>query len=196
MGTDGALYSRAAKMLTAAVILSLHVLLLHLLLHSRSREQVWRVRMPDAAFVTWLIEPPSKWDHAFTPDVKLKTVSITLAPVKPLRLDYPADDRARAAAAQASFPLLASKQPVDIRDVARLAGVPPGRPLVVVLLVTVSAEGSASEVIVVRSCGVDRVDQAAIGYARLLRWVPGTIDHVPQSLRVILPLTLDPLGTT
>jgi hypothetical protein len=34
------------------------------------------------------------------------------------------------------------------------------------------------------------VDEAAVSYARLLRWIPGTEEHQAKAMRVSLPITL------
>ena len=52
-------------------------------------------------------------------------------------------------------------------------------------------DGDVVGIDVVRSCGLPAADKAAMDYVLLLRWIPGTVDGVPRSMRVILPMTLD-----
>ena len=62
--------------------------------------------------------------------------------------------------------------------------------MTVVVSVQVDEKGGASSVDVTRSSGMATADAAAIDYALSLRWIPGTVDRNPQSMRVILPVTL------
>ncbi len=97
-------------------------------------------------------------------------------------------------AVPATRPRLSALQSAELGEYARRAGVAPGQPLFVVLCVLVGTDGTPGAITVVRSGGSKAADQAAVDYAHLLRWTPGTIDGTPRSMLVILPVTLDPSG--
>ena len=180
------------KTLIAVLVIGIHVLFLRSFEHSGSRQTLWRKSVPmDSFILAQIVAQSSESNKVPIADVKLEPVPITSVSTTIEQINDPDDEPAASTGAPASFPRLAAAQPVDIRDVARRAGIEPGRPLVVVLAVLVDTEGAVSAINIMRTCGVEAADQAAIEYARHLRWIPGTINHVPQSLRVILPVTLN-----
>lgn len=125
--------------------------------------------------------------------MKLESVPINSVPLSLVQFDDPDDETAADDnVGPASFPRLARIQSVDVTDVARRAGIARDRPLTIVLSVEVNTEGTATAINVLRSSGVDAADQVAINYARRVRWVPGEVNHQPQTMRVILPVTFDP----
>ena len=92
--------------------------------------------------------------------------------------------------APASAPQLSRFQPVEAATFARRAGLAAGQIATVVLVVEVLTDGKGGAVQITRSSGDSQVDEAAIAYARLLRWIPGTEEHQAKAMRVSLPITL------
>jgi len=91
---------------------------------------------------------------------------------------------------RASAPQLSRFQPVDPAAFARRAGLPPGQSASTVLTVEVLVDGRTGTVEISRGSGDAAVDRAALAYALLLRWIPGTRDRRAQAMRVSLPVTL------
>ena len=174
----------------ASLILAIHLLLLGAFDHFASR----RVEHPDSTeefyAVAQIVVQSSAWDKVPAPEVEMEAVPVDVNGPRLVQFDDSEDDPLSGVIGPASAPRLSRFQSVDVGDFARRAAVMPAHPLTVVLSVQVDADGGASAVDVVRSCGLAAADRSAIDYALMLRWIPGTVDRVPQSMRVILPVTL------
>lgn len=150
---------------------------------------LWYASVPESLFaVAEIIISTPQWDKVPAPQVRLASVSTPIESPKFIQFDDPPSDQV---AGSTSFPRLAPIQSVAIDDFARRLGVDPGRPLFIILSVEVGADGMAGAISVIRSCGVHEGDQAAIDYAHLLRWIPGTFQRLPKAMRVVLPVTFD-----
>ena len=89
-----------------------------------------------------------------------------------------------------SSPQLARAQIVDPVLYARRAGLTSGHSVTVLLVVEVLADGSVGAVTLLRGTASPAIDTAALEYARLLRWTPGTVNHQARAMRISLPVTL------
>jgi hypothetical protein len=178
------------KLLIAGPILGMHLLLLASFDHFAS-QRFERVSVPAEFYaVAQIIVQSSTWDKVPAPEVEMESVPVDVNGPRLVQFDDSEDEQLSGVIGPASAPRLSRFQSVDVGDFARRAAVMSGHPLTVVLSVQVSAEGGASAVDVVRSCGLPAADRSAIDYALLLRWIPGTVDRVARSMRVILPVTL------
>ena len=178
------------KLLTAGLVLGVHLLLLAGLDHFASH-RLQRVSAPAEFYaIAQIIVQSPKWDTVPAPPMEMESVPVDVNGPRLVQFDDAEDDSLSGVIGPASAPRLSRFQSVDVGDFARRAAIMPGHPLTVVLSVQVSAEGGAIAVDVVRSCGLTAGDRSAIDYALLLRWIPGTVDRVPRSMRVILPVTL------
>jgi len=89
-----------------------------------------------------------------------------------------------------SSPELARAQFVDAKSYAQRAGLTPGHSVTVLFVLEVLADGTVGSVTLLRGTGNPEVDNAALAYAQLLRWTPGTVNHHAQGMRIQLPVTL------
>jgi TonB family protein len=92
--------------------------------------------------------------------------------------------------AAASAPELSRFQPVDPAVFARRARLQAGESVSVVVTVEVLADGRSGAVELTRESANPVANQAALAYARELRWTPGTRDHHAETMRVSIPVTL------
>lgn len=181
-------HSILSKASIAGLIVVAHILVWALFNHSSSREPLWQASVPVESFaVAEIIPRSSKWDKLPTPQVKLRPIPVAITAPQLVQFDEPQDVRV---VGPSSPPRLSPIQSANIDDFAHRAGIQAGRPLIIVLAVQIGADGNVGAIEIVRGCGVAAADAAAIDYARLLHWVPGTVDHAPRSMRVILPVTL------
>ncbi len=186
----GIVTSVRPKLLIAGLILGIHLLLLVSFDRFASR-RVERASIPAEFYaVAQLIVQSPKWDTVPAPQMEMESVPVDVNGPRLVQFDDAEDDSLSGVIGPASAPRLSRFQSVDVGDFARRAAIMPGHPLTVVLSVQVSADGGASAVDVVRSCGQTAGDRSAIDYALLLRWIPGTVDRVARSMRVILPVIL------
>jgi len=177
-------YPRASA---AVVVIAVHVLLLCSLGNSGSQPRQWRISTSGDSFIIAEIMRyvPRTGEVASQKEPRML----------PIAIDAPRPDLDEGSlistAAPAVSPRLSPSQSADVGEYAKRAGVPPGEPLIVVLSVLVDTEGKPGAITVLRGCGSTAADKAAIDYAHLLRWIPGTINGAPRSMLVILPVTLD-----
>lgn len=173
----------------AALIIAAHLVVLGGFIQFDSR------RLP-AGPITELIVPAQmivqlpQWDRVPAPEVDLDNVPVDQNALALVQFDEPDLEALAGIVGPASAPRLSRYQSVDVQDFAMRAGIVPNHPLTVVLSVQVGEDGGATEVHIVRSCGLAAADAAAIDYALALRWIPGTVDRNPRSMRITLPVTL------
>jgi len=89
-----------------------------------------------------------------------------------------------------SSPELARSQIADVRTYAQRAGLTAGHSVTVLFVLEILPDGSVGALTLLRGSGNREVDDAAIAYARLLRWKPGTVNHQARVMRVTQPVTL------
>ena len=71
---------------------------------------------------------------------------------------------------------------IDTKPFAQRAGLSPGVGATVVLRVEVQANSVVGQVQVEVSGGTPKVDEAAIAYVRMLKWIGGRVDNQPETL--------------
>jgi len=177
------------KILVAVLIVAAHLALLGPLAHF-TRRPVVTVDEPTFVATAQIIVQSPQWDKVPLPRIELDGVPVDVNALKMVQFDDADQDALAGIIGPASAPRLARFQYSDLQDFAQRAGLQPGHPVTVVLTVQVDADGGASSVNVIRSSGIAAADAAAIDYALSLRWIPGTVDHTPRSIRVTLPVTL------
>lgn len=93
-----------------------------------------------------------------------------------------------------SLPGLLDSSLPDAVEFARRAGLEPGKSARVVLDVKVTQRGVADSIRVAISSGSERVDAAAVDYARALRWSPVIAQDGRQHRDFRLPVVLEAPG--
>jgi TonB family protein len=139
---------------------------------------------------TGFLVQSSHWDTSPFPEVDLQVVALDANALQFVRFDADDEDWLSAITGSRSAPRPQRIQSVDIRLYAQRAGLRPGQPVTVVLSLEIRSDGTVRAVAVARSCGDRRIDGLAVDYARLLSWIPGTVDKQPQTMRVVYPVTL------
>jgi TonB family protein len=134
-------------------------------------------------------------DKVPAPDVQLLTVPVDFPGLRQVEFDDSVQDELSAVIAPLSVPHLARVQSVDLAAFERRLKLPQGTALTILLRVEVTEDGWVDSADVVRTSGNVAADAAAIDYVQALRWVPGTIDHVPQRQRVTFSVMLTSAGT-
>ncbi len=180
-----------SKTLIAVAILGAHLCVLGLILDPSTDQRSARTGQPKEFVATaQIIVLSPTWDKVRLPEVELDSVPTDLNALKMIQFDDPDQDQLTGIVGPASAPLLRRFQSANVQEFAQRAGILPDHPVTVVLSVRVDAGGAADSVDVVRGSGIAAADAAAVDYALSLRWVPGTVDHNPRSMRIILPVIL------
>lgn len=143
-----------------------------------------------AALTTFIIDETATQDKVPVPEVTVEVPKLDPNSIRLIQFESGEWGDTSGIVAPASAPQLARFQPVNPRTFARRAGLAPGESASVVLLVEVLRDGHTGSVELFRGCGHPNVDAAAVAYARLLRWIPGTRDHHAEVMRVDLPVML------
>ena len=180
-----------SRLLIAAAIVAAHVAIVTLGLHALLPTSVTRGDVGGEFFATaQIIVQSQMWDKVPVPEVTLDSPVIEDSSLKVVQFDDSVDDELAGVIAPASAPRLSAFQTVGVSAYARRARILPGRPVTVVLVISVREDGRAGSVDVSRSSGNSVIDAAAVDYALELQWIPGTRDHTPEVMRVTLPVTL------
>ena len=124
------------------------------------------------------------------PEVQVHLTKLDLDAIRMVWFEDPDAGDISGVIGSASAPQLARVQLADADVYAHRAGLPPGQSATVLLVLEMLADGSVGDVSVRRSSGSLAADSAAIEYARLLRWTPGTIDHRAQAMRITFAVAL------
>lgn len=136
-------------------------------------------------------QPPKSLDGSDTvplPDMQAVRAVPDLDVLEAIQFEDPEDDAQ--ILAPASSPRLLHVQSVSISTFARKAGVLPHKPVTVVLAILVKDDGSTDDVRVTQSSGNVAIDTCAMEYVRALRWIPATVGHRPQRMRIVFPIVL------
>lgn len=88
-------------------------------------------------------------------------------------------------------PQIDSSIEVDATSYARKAGMLPGARASVLMAVLVDANGNVVKTSIVKSSGDYRIDQAASDYARVMHWIPGSIDGEPRAMQTQVTIVLE-----
>jgi TonB family protein len=140
-----------------------------------------RVAQPLSPFVVQLmaqvIETNNPAKQSTGPPPALRPTLILVDPADPV-MGLPPPPRIELAQtngeAVRAAPQLLDSSPIDTAPFAKRGGLLPGESAVVVLRIEVLPDGKDGDVQIDVSSGSDQVDRAAIDYARLLEWIPGT----------------------
>jgi TonB family protein len=183
--------SWGAKTAIAGAVLAIHAGVLGGILRTESRKAPAGAATSETVFATAeIIQLQQARDRLAVPDLQLITPVLSLAAVQEVRFDDSIEDELAAVISRVSAPRLARVQSVGSALFARRAHLLPGHAVTVVLRVEVMEDGLVDAADVARSSGDIAADTAAIDYALELRWIPGTIDHKPRTMRVNFPITL------
>lgn len=178
------------RVLIAALIVAVHVIVVGLFTHFEARRQLADVTASEFFVPAQIIVQLPRWDKVPAPEVDLDDVPVDRNALRLVQFDDSEQDALAGIVGPASAPHLSRFQSVDVQDFAMRAGIAPQHPVTVVLSVQVGEDGGASDVNIVRSSGLAAADAAAIDYALALRWIPGTVDRNPRAMRIMLPVTL------
>lgn len=88
-------------------------------------------------------------------------------------------------------PQIDSSTEVDATTYARKAGLLPGARASVLVAVLIDANGNVVKAFIVKGSGDDRIDQAASDYARVMHWIPGSIDGEPRAMQTQVTIVLE-----
>jgi TonB family protein len=124
------------------------------------------------------------------PEVHFHLIEADVTSVRMIRFDDADAGDISGVIGSRSSPQLARTQLADPELYARRGGITPGHAATALLAMEVLADGSVGYVALLRSSGNPAIDVAALEYARMLRWTPGTVDHQARSMRITLPVTL------
>jgi TonB family protein len=138
----------------------------------------------------YIVEDPDTRDTVPVPEVKLLQPRSALDSIRMVRFTSADWGDISGVIAPASAPQLSRFQPVDPAVFARRAGLAEKQPASLVLTIEVLPDGRTGTVWMTRGSGNPAADEAAVAYARSLRWIPGTRDHHAEPMRVSLPITL------
>jgi TonB family protein len=124
------------------------------------------------------------------PELTLKTVSLASTSLEEINFADSVQEELAEVTGPFSVPHLARVQSVEPETFARRARLPPGSTLTTLLRIEVTDDGSVSSADIVGTSGNAAADAAAIAYALELRWVPGTSNQIPKTMRVNFSVTL------
>lgn len=137
-----------------------------------------------------IVEESRARDTMLIPEIALNSPQVERSSIRMIRFESEDWGDISGVVAPSSAPQLSRFQPVDAAAFARRAGLAPGQVASVVLTVEVLPDGRVGRIELGRSSGDLTVDQVAVAYARLLRWIPGTRERHAETMRVSLPVTL------
>lgn len=176
------------RVLAGGAVILVHAAVVAVLISSASvRRSSWNKDVEQTTVVE-ILDQPRGLDIVPLPDIKLAGAPPATEALGVVNFEDSEDESGVVGAASA--PRLSRLQPVTPAAFARDAGVTPGHPVTVVLAILISENGRVNDVQVTRSCGTAAVDAAAVGYARKLRWIPGTQDRQPRAMRITFPVIL------
>jgi TonB family protein len=170
-----------------AVILAHATVLAVLVSSTPARYRHWKAEGEPRTVID-ILDESGGLDSLPLPDIKLAAPKLTTDALEVVNFDDSEDEST--VVGSASAPRLSRLQTVSPEVFARNAGVVPGHPATVVLVILISEDGRVNDVRVARSCGNAAVDAAAVDYALTLRWIPGTQDHQPRAMRITFPVIL------
>ena len=189
-GTECKGRGRRSRLAIGGIVFALHCAIVAAAF-TRSTDSVLPTRAQTEFISTaQIIVQSETWDRVPAPDVQLQSVMLSERNLKQIQFAESLEDELAGVIGPASAPRLSRFQTADVAMYARRAHVRAGHPVTVVLIVNVLEDGQAGSVDVQRSSGISDADAAAVDYALELRWIPGTRNQQPLSMRVLLPVTL------
>lgn len=186
------------KRSTARIGVALLVISAHCIVWWLATRSEWRLvesGSADSTRITVSLLSPTSFEEM--PDAPEFHIAPLEVPAPDVDLIAPPDvlfegapPRNRETGAGFSPPTIDSLQPIDPAPFARMAGLIEGRQIEIMVLIQVAYDGVATSVTLERGTGDERIDKAALAYARALHWVPGTMGGEPHSMRTRLTVTL------
>jgi TonB family protein len=178
------------KFLAGTLVLLTHLVVLGILSSPVERARQYANRQPDSAamIMTVVLDRDPDLDVVPMPEVHLDRIDVVADALTLLRFDDPEQGDISGVRGVASAPQLTASARALLE--ARRAEGPQGYSLTVVLTIEVSAAGVVDSAVVARGCGNPSADAQALQFVRTLAWVPGTVDHHAQSVRIQFPVTL------
>jgi TonB family protein len=177
------------RLLAGGAVILAHATALAILVSSTSaRHSSWKGGVEPTTVIE-ILDEPRGLDTAPLPDIKLAVPSLDTDVLEVVNFED-SDNEAGVIVGSASAPRLSRQQTASSAVFARNAGVVPGHPATVVLVILISEEGRVNDVRVARSCGNAAIDAAAVDYALTLRWIPGTQNQQPRAMRITFPVIL------
>ena len=181
---------RRSHFLIAGTVLALHCAIVATAFTWSNHSATQREAQTDFIASARIIVQSDTWDRVPAADVPLQSPRLTGPALQQIQFTDSIEDELAGVTGPMSAPRLSRFQTADVAQYARRAHVRAGHPVTVVVMVNVSEDGQAASVDVRRSSGNAEADAAAVDYALELRWIPGTRDRQPLSMRVLLPVTL------
>lgn len=182
--------SYASLLLAGVAVITVHGAALLAVLHERRQPLVHETKEEASYQATVsIIDAARVHDVVILPEMRLVSPSIEAAITK-ISFEDPDADIVPGIIGPASAPQLDPAVAVDPQPYARRAGLNPGEAVTVILAIEVLVDGSAGQVIVVTGAGNSTIDDAAMAYARSLRWIPATTNRRATVRRIALPVTL------
>jgi len=155
---------------------------------SKKDSHSWPSSVP--AIETYIYMAQPDLDEVPIPEMQLHRVTPAIDGIQMVRFEDSDAGDISGVIASTSGPQLSRAQIAEVDPYARRAGLSVGRPETTVLVLEVLSDGTVGAVSVSHSSGNTAADAAAMDYARLLRWTPGTVDHRAQTMRISFPVTL------
>jgi TonB family protein len=178
------------KVPVLTVVLVVHAVILTGALRPQSRSVASDVEVDALATQAQIVAENRRWDRVPAPDVQLKSVPLEFAGLLKINFDDSVQEELAEVTGPFSAPHLARVQSADPRTFAQRAHLPPRSTVTILLRVEVREDGSVGSADIVRTSGNTAADAAAIAYAQDLRWVPGTNNRIPKTMRVNFQVTL------
>jgi TonB family protein len=166
-----------------AIVVAIHMVGLAVLARSTSRPMI--AQQDKGMLVTAFLRPRIRDQGTETDSVDMSRLLMRSDPaVSSLSIDIPPIDFevARNQGARSAAPSLKQDAQVNMHAFLRQAALLQGEGATVVLRIEVLESGEPGRVEVDASSGSTQVDQAAVDYARTLRWYAGRMNGVPHSM--------------
>lgn len=185
--------AQSVRWSSAVFVLVLHLVALAALTSWRApaeRERDVDGRNAEVVMTGFVVEEWATQDRFPVPKIEVPIVKADSTAITAIQFESSDWGDISGVVASASAPQLSRFQPVSASNFARRAGLAKGEARTAVVNVEVRADGTVGYIELSRSSGRQPIDEAAIAYARRLRWIPGTSNHHAQAVRVSLPITL------
>jgi TonB family protein len=179
-----------SKDLAALLVLAAHLVAVSAVIGSGRLAPQHASPQPDSAAIVTnvMMERRPDLDLIPMPAVYLDTIVVNTDALTQVRFDDPEQGDISGVTGLASAPRLTQSAHALLE--ARWAKGMQGHILTVLLTIEVSAAGVVDSAVVARGCGNPSVDAQALQFVRTLAWVPGTVDHHAQPVRIQFPVTL------
>jgi len=188
---NGRVLRSMSRVVITACVVAAHLCALGLLIDAKRAAHIKdpRVLPQEVPITARLIAENNELNTEAATEVNLADVPVDADVLRAVQFDYPDQDLS-GIIGSTSAPRPSAYQATDTHRYAQQAGVALGRAVTVVLIVEVLRNGSVGSVNIATSGGSLAIDTAAIEFVRSLHWIPGTTDHVAQTMRIRFPVTL------